>query len=230
MRSISHLLWIPAGAGVGFLASFVFGDLLTMPVDLYYLVYFALVSGFLGVYARRTGLDPLAWARRRLIPGLVLGLLGGLLLMRGVLAHPGNSPLSGAPLAWALFWRGLVYGSVDGLLLVAFPWVVTWRALDAENGTMVWRLAGGGLALFAVFFVTTAYHLGYRDFRSAKILQPNIGAAIGALPTVIAANPVAAPLGHVFLHVTAVLHAPGTDLYLPPHREEDPPAGPSRRA
>jgi len=36
--NLSHLLWIPAGALVGFGASLVFGDLLTLPVDLYYLI------------------------------------------------------------------------------------------------------------------------------------------------------------------------------------------------
>ncbi len=30
-----HLAWIPAGAATGFLAAFVFGDLLPLPVDLY---------------------------------------------------------------------------------------------------------------------------------------------------------------------------------------------------
>lgn len=221
MTSIRHLLWIPAGAGIGFLAAYALGDLLTLPVDLYYLAYFAIVWLFLGTYATRTGLRPLAWARRRLVPGLVLGLLGGLVLVRGVLAQPGTAPLSGVHLAWALLWRGLVYGAVDGLLLIAFPWVVAWRALEAERGGAGRRLGAGGVALLGVFLVTTAYHLGYRDFRSARVLQPNVGAAIGALPTVIAANPVAGPLAHVLLHLSAVLHAPGTDLYLPPHRQPD---------
>jgi hypothetical protein len=32
--SARHLGWIPAGALVGFLTAFIFGDLLTLPVDL----------------------------------------------------------------------------------------------------------------------------------------------------------------------------------------------------
>jgi hypothetical protein len=50
-------------------------------------------------------------------------------------------------------------------------------------------------------------------------MEPNIGSTIGAVPTLLSANPVASPLSHVFLHVTAVLHSPETDLFLPPHRD-----------
>lgn len=222
MTSPSHLLWIPGGAAAGFLASFLFGDLLTMPLDLYYMVYVAIVIGFLGVYVKTTRLNPMTWISRRLAWGLVMGIVGGLILTRGVLAQPETPRLSGAFLWWALFWRGLVYGSADGLLLIAFPWIVTWRALGAEDGTLAIRLRAGALALLAILFVTTAYHLGYRDFRSAKILQPNVGATIAALPTLVTANPLGAPISHVFLHVTAVLHSPATDLFLPPHRQAGP--------
>jgi hypothetical protein len=207
------------GAGVGFGLSFVFGDLITMPVDLYYLVYFAGVIGFLVFYVRRTRFPVRTWAGRRILPALVLGVVGGLVLSRGVMMRPPTAPLRGAELAWALLWRGLVYGSVDGLLLVAFPWVVTWRALEAERGRGQRKLAAAVAAWAAVLLVTTAYHLGYADFRSRRVAQPNIGATITALPTLVTANPIAGPISHVFLHVTAVLHAPETDLYLPPHRD-----------
>lgn len=214
-----HLLWIPAGAAVGFTASFVFGDLLTLALDLYYMVYFTLVLTFLGLYVRWTGLDLRRWVSRRLVPGLVLGLLGGLVLMQGVLARPETAHLDGAALGGALAWRGVVYGAVDGLLLLAFPWVVVWRAFGAEEARWPTKIGAGTAALLAVLLITTTYHLGYRDFRGRKIVQPNLGSVIGAMPTLLVANPVASPISHVFLHVTAVLHAPRTDLFLPPHRD-----------
>lgn len=219
-RTLAHLAWIPAGAAVGFAVSFAFGDRIHLPVDLYYLVYFVVVLGFLAFYARRTGLDLRTWASRRLVRGLVLGVLGGVVLARGVLARPASAGETGAALAWDMLWRGVVYGSVDGLLLLAFPWVAAWRALEAEGGGWRRKLAASGVAYAAVLLVTTAYHLGYGDFRSGKILQPNIGATIAAVPTLVSANPVASPLSHVALHVAAVLHVSDTELYLPPHREE----------
>jgi len=214
-----HLGWIPIGAAVGFTLSLVFGDLVSLPVDLYYLVYFTGVLGFLGFYARRTGLRVRALAARRILAALVLGVVGGLVLSRGVMLRPATSPLHGAELVWALIWRGLIYGSVDGLLLIAFPWTVAWRAFGGERRGVRRKLAASAAAWAAILLVTTCYHLGYADFRSRRIVQPNIGGTISALPTLVTANPIAGPVSHVFLHVTAVLHVPETDLFLPPHRD-----------
>lgn len=225
MHSPSHLAWIPATALLGFVVSFVFGDRIPLPVDIYYSVYFAIVLGFFAVYTRRTRLDLRAVLSRRIWWGVVLGVLGGLVLMGGVLARPETEKLAGGILWWALFWRGLVYGTVDGLLLLAFPWLVAWRALGAEEGGVGRRLAATAVAWVAVLVVTTAYHLGYGDFRSRKVLQPNVGAAIGIVPTLLTANPAASSISHVFLHLTAVVHSPETDLFLPPHREGGPDAG-----
>lgn len=216
----THLLWLPAGALVGFGASFVFADLLALPRDLYYLLYFTVVLAFLWTYVRRTALDLRVWLSRHLGWGVILGALGGLALMRGVLARTGSPGLTGASLWWDVFWRGLVYGSVDGLLLLAFPWIVVWRTLGAEGSGRAKKVVAGVAAWGAILLLTTAYHLGYEDFRSRKILQPNIGSTIAAVPTLVTANPVASPISHVVLHVTAVLHDPDSELYLPPHGDQ----------
>lgn len=219
--TLSHLAWIPAGALIGWLASFVFGDLVMLPVDLYYAIYFTIVIGFFAYYVSRTRLDLRRWLTRRLGWGVALGILGGLALMRGVLARPETPPLSGDMLAWAIAYRGLLYGSVDGLLLFAFPWIVVWRALGAEGGAWSLRLRAGGVAFAAMLLITTTYHLGYRDFRSSKIVMPNVGSTIGAVPTLVTANPAASVIGHAIMHVTSVVHSPGSDLFLPPHRRTD---------
>jgi hypothetical protein len=120
---------------------------------------------------------------------------------------------------WAFLWRGVIYGFVDGVLLIALPWIIAWRAFDAEARGVGSKLAASAAAWGAVLLVTTTYHLGYADFRSSKIVQPNIGSTIASLATLASGNPVAAPIAHVFLHVAAVIHTPHTDLFLPPHRE-----------
>lgn len=56
MIDVRHLGWIPVGALVGFGVPFVCDDVLTLPLDLYYLVYFGVALGFLGFYARTTDL------------------------------------------------------------------------------------------------------------------------------------------------------------------------------
>ena len=219
VRGAGHLAWIPSAAAIGFAASLLLGDLLPLPRDLHHLLYFTIVAGFLVLYVAWTGLDVVRWTTRRLGRAIVLGLLGGAVLARGVLARTGTAGPSGLALGWDVLWRGLVYGTVDGLLLTVFPWMVAWRALAAESGG--WRRKVGAVlvAYAGVLLITTSYHLGYADFRSERILQPNVGATITAVPTLVAANPLASPVSHVVLHVTAVLHAPRSDLYLPPHQE-----------
>lgn len=217
-RALRHLGWIPAGAMVGWAASFLFGDLVTLPVDLYYLIYFTVVIGFFGYYVRRTDLDLRRWVSRRLGWALALGVVGGLALMPGVLSRPATAPLSGSMLAWAILYRGVAYGAVDGLLLFAFPWIVVWRAFHSEGAPWGSRLRASSVAFVAMLLITTTYHLGYRDFRSSKIAMPNLGSAIGAVPTLVAANPVASAVSHVVMHVTSVVHSPASDLFLPPHR------------
>lgn len=219
MTSPKHLAWIPAGAGASFLASFLFGDLLTLPVDLYYLIYFSIIIGFLVLYARATDLDLSSFLRRRLVLGVVLGLVVGFLMVQNVLSRPETEHLPGAGLLWALGWRGVAYGWMDGVILHAFPWLVVWRATGAEHGGVRTRAKAGVLAWASILLITTVYHLGYADFRSAKIVQPNVGSTIMSIPTLVAANPVGSPLSHLFLHVTAVIHSPETDLFLPPHRD-----------
>jgi hypothetical protein len=216
---MAHLVWILATAAAGFAPAFVFGDLLTLPVDLYYLLYFACVSGFAAYYVRRTRLDLRAWSSRRAAAALALGLLAGTALMQGVLARPDTPALSGPLFWWVLFWRGILYGFVDGVLLFSLPWIIAWRAFDAEHAGPGRKLAAGLVAWLAILFVTTAYHLGYHDFRSRKIVQPNIGSTIASSATLLSANPIGSPVSHIILHVTAVIHSPDTDLFLPPHRD-----------
>jgi hypothetical protein len=55
--NLRHLLWLPLVGVVAFAAAFVFGDLLALPVDLSYVVYFAAIGTVIVLDAKRTGLD-----------------------------------------------------------------------------------------------------------------------------------------------------------------------------
>lgn len=213
-----HLLWVPAGALASFFASYGLGDRAALPVDLYYLAYFAIVIAFLALYVRRTGLDLRAVTRARLGWGIALGLVVGIVMVFNVLSRPATERLTGSALGAAVVRRGVTYGAVDGVLLYAFPWVVAWRALGAEGAPLPRRVRAALTAWLLTLLITTVYHFGYRDFRSPKIVQPNIGSAIMSVPTLVTGNPVASPITHVLMHVAAVLHSPKSELFLPPHR------------
>ena len=77
--------------------------------------------------------------------------------------------------------------------------------------------AVAAIALAASLLFTATYHLGYSDFRSAKVRKPVAGDLIWAAPVIATANPIGAPIAHAGLHVAAVTHSSDTDLFLPPH-------------
>ena len=140
-------------------------------------------------------------------------------MVQNVLSRPTTEKFTGPYLAWLIFWRGLIYGAIDGLLLSVFPWMVTWRAFDVEKKPLGKKIVFVFLAWFFILVLTTAYHLGYSDFRSKKIIEPNIGNTIISIPTLISGNPIGSPLVHAIMHITAIIHSPKTELFLPPHRK-----------
>jgi len=219
MNNPGHLKWIVLGALIGFGASFIFGDLIALPLDLYYLIYFGIITAFFTVYVSKTRLNVRELFSRRLMWGILLGLIFGALMVQNVLSRPETEKFTGPYLAWLIFWRGLIYGTIDGLLLSVFPWVVTWRAFNVGKKPLGKKIAFGLLAWLFILVFTTAYHLGYSDFRSKKIIQANIGNTIISIPTLVSANPIGSPVVHAIMHIAVVIHSPKTELFLPPHRE-----------
>ena len=80
------------------------------------------------------------------------------------------------------------------------------------------RVVIGAIALAASLAMTAAYHAGYSDFRSEKMRKPLVGDALWSVPTLVTLNPIGAPIAHVGLHTSAVLHSYETDTFLPPHK------------
>jgi hypothetical protein len=79
------------------------------------------------------------------------------------------------------------------------------------------KLLIGFVAILASVAMTSAYHLGYSDFRSSQLRSPLTGDVAWSIPTLVTLNPIGAPIAHIGLHTSAVLHSYNTDLFLPPH-------------
>jgi hypothetical protein len=75
----------------------------------------------------------------------------------------------------------------------------------------------GALALAVSLLFTAVYHVGYPDFRGAKLRKPLAGDLVWSAPTLATLSPVGAPFAHIGLHVTAVVHSYETTTFLPPH-------------
>jgi hypothetical protein len=103
--------------------------------------------------------------------------------------------------------------------LSVFPIIVVFAAFAGSrlNQRLAGKIAIGAVALLASLAMTTVYHAGYSDFRSAKVGKPLTGDALWSIPTLVTLNPLGAPIAHAGLHVSAVLHSYDTDTFLPPH-------------
>ena len=111
MSDRKHLLWIPTGAAVFFLVSFIFGDLITIPGDLYYFVYFVIVCFFLILYIKKTNLLLKEIFNRKIMLGIILGVIIGALMVQMIFSRPKTDTLTGLLLIWAIIWRGIIYGA-----------------------------------------------------------------------------------------------------------------------
>ena len=215
-----HWAWLAGGFVVAFALPFLVADVLGTNRDLFYGVYAIAVAGLFALWSRKTGYDLVAAVRRRWIAALVLGLTAAAVLaVMVVRTEDGTARPDGVELVGAVVWRGIVYGVMDGLLLSVFPILVVFAAFAGSrlNRRFAGKVAIGAVALVASLAMTGVYHAGYSDFRSDKITKPLTGDAIWSVPTLLTLNPIGAPIAHVGLHTSAVLHSYETDTFLPPH-------------
>jgi hypothetical protein len=217
-----QLRWIAGGLALGFLVPFVFADLLEVPRDFYYAIYGVAVVGFLAAWLRATDQRLGEMLRRHWLAAVALGVICAAVMAVIVVGTEDATPRpGGAELVGAVVWRGVVYGAIDGLLLSAFPIIAVFAAFASTRLRARWqgKLAIGALALLASLAMTAAYHLGYGQFRSSDLRSPLVGDLVWSLPTLVTLNPIGAPIAHVGLHTSAVLHSYDTDLFLPPSTE-----------
>ena len=219
-RIAKQARWLLAGLGIAFAVPFVLADQLDLQRDLYYGIYTTTVVVFFLAWARASNLSVVEMIRRRWVLATGLGLAtAGLLSLMVVRTEDAASRPDGAALVGQVLWRGAVYGFTDGLLLSAFPILAVFAGFagSALRTHVRGKIAIGALALAASLLMTTVYHFGYSDFRSSKVARPVAGDVVWTVPTLVTLNPIGAPIAHVGLHVSAVLHSNDTDVFLPPH-------------
>lgn len=221
-KPLHHFAWLGGGMAVAFLVPYVLADRIGLQRDVYYGVYAAAVLGLFVGWARDTGLSVREMCARRWKLAIVLGLVAaGAMAFFAIRQDVSGPHPGGLTLVGAIAWRGVVYGAADGLLLSAFPILLVFSAL---TNTKLRKRAGGVIAVGAVALIasmamTAVYHAGYSDFRSSKITKPLTGDLVWSIPTLATLNPIGAPIAHIGLHVSAVLHNYNSNLFLPPHHQ-----------
>jgi hypothetical protein len=209
--------WLAGGLVLAFAVPFVFADLLTTNRDVYYGIYAFAVFGLFALWLTYGVEAPRALLLRNWRLGVVLGVAFAGVTAGIVFTEDATPRPDGWSLAGAVVWRGVVYGAADGLLLSAFPILAVFAAFGTV-GRSKRALAGiGALALAGSLLFTAVYHVGYSDFRGSKLRKPIAGDVVWSVPTLVTLSPAGAPLAHIGLHITAVVHSYETDTFLPPH-------------
>ena len=219
-RAHRHWEWLAAGLVLAFALPYLLTDVTTMNRDLYYGVYVIAVFGFFALWLRYAVDQPWAWLTRGWPWGVVLGIVFACATAAIVLGEKATTHPHGLRFAAAIVWRGVVYGAADGVLLSVFPILAVVAAFSSRPLRERSRRALTGIAALALavsLLFTAVYHLGYPDFRGEKLRKPLIGDVVWSVPTLATLSPLGAPLAHIGLHVTAVVHAYHTDTFLPPH-------------
>lgn len=217
-RTADPWLWLAGGVVLFFAVPFIGTDVLELQPDLYYLCYFTVALAWMVLFVRAHGaqLDDL-W--RRAWPwSLAVGALGGIAVAAVVFGSTGTDHPDGWRWWFEIGWRGIVYGVVDTSVLFVFPASAAFLVLRGDREGAARKIGFAGLALAMSLLVSTAYHLGYPEYRDADLRSPLMGTVVASMPAVLTGNPVGAFLTHPTAHVSAVVHQEegGPTHMLPP--------------
>lgn len=214
-----YLLWVPSAAILGFAVPAVFAGLLHLPRNIYLVPYVVLIGALLYSYLRWSNINIGESVRYHWIWGIFGAILAGFFGSRTVLIQPSSPPPQGLELGFSLLWLGVVYGAIDALFLSVLPLSATWQAFTALGWTKRWpgRIAAGALALVASLLIIAVYHLGYPEFRGSQVIVVVVGVGIQSLLTLLTGSPIVVILGHIAMHITAVLYGLNSVSQLPPH-------------
>ena len=210
---LDALGWTLAAGIVGLLSSAVFASGLRLHRDWFVAAHAVATVGVVAVYLHFTGARAGA-VLTRWPNGIVVGLIAGGILVRGVLLQPASADTTFS--GGAVVWLGIVYGTLDALLLNVVPVHRLESTMAVSAGRReAWGMRGAALGLSLV--ATALYHLGFAEFRGPALIDPLVGNAIITASYLISRSPCAAILSHVAMHVAAVVHGMDTTVQLPPH-------------
>jgi hypothetical protein len=217
--SLAHLEWVAGLAILGLTVPAVFVGVFQLPRNIYLVFYFGLMGALLYGYARWSRLDLKKLFTEHWAWGLIGGALLSVFTVNTVLTQPGSPAPQGLELGFDLAWLGVLYGATDALVLSIMPVYATWQALDLRGLTKHWpgRIATGVLAILASMVVIALYHLGYPECRGPQVVIIIVGVSMQSLGYLLTRSPWTPLIGHMAMHIAAVLYGLNTVSQLPPH-------------
>ncbi len=205
-RSWKHLIWIFDLCVLLFGLPLLFVNLFQLPVDLYYFVFMLSAAGFFLYYKKSSSLKTRASLKSGWALGSILAVFFGLgFISYSLVDSPGAlKTFTDVDLAVVL-WRGIIFGLASGIMISAFPFMVTWRALA---GTNPGNLRKFGVIIAAIFFIVLtsfSYSVGLTGLDRVCIKDRITMNVIASIPTLVSGNPMAAPVAGAFKEISAIV-------------------------
>jgi hypothetical protein len=217
----AYLMWILAAAGLSFGISWLFSGRLRWRRKLFLIPYVTLSGALIAGYIIWSEANVVRLVQDNLVWGVIGALVLCAIMIRNVLGQPGAPRAKGVAFAVDLTWSGLIYGSVDSLLLTVLPVLATLGAFGSSfSSDLVTQFEVGIAAMAASIFVAIAYHAGYPEFRGSNMKWAAIGIGMGTMGYLITGNPMTAVASHAAMHMVAVYHGPEGTVQLPPHQDQ----------
>jgi hypothetical protein len=209
--------WFVFGSALAFAIPYVGVSQLHLQHDVYYGMYFAATLAMLAAYVRAEQIDVRPLFMRHWRSSLIVGIpVAGFVVWNVFRTDDATSRPHGAYFVFELLWRGVGYGTIDALLLTAFPCVVAYTLLHGRLTTVSRRARYVAIAVPMILVITATYHLGYPQYRQDGVAKPEVGNTLISIPMLATANPVGSIAAHISMHVTAVTHSYETTIFLPP--------------
>jgi hypothetical protein len=213
------ILWIVVASFIGFTIAAIFAGWLKLKRNVYLVFYIPIISALFLAFIILNKLNVKDIILYNWYWGLLGAIIAGGFVIKNVLSQPSSERQKGIALLSDILWPGFTYGLIDALLLSVLPILAVKLAITNTGLLETWFGKVGYilLGLIASFFATTAYHLGYPEFRGRKVIWPNIGNGVLSLAYLLTMNPLAAILPHITMHIVAMIHGRETTGQVPPH-------------
>lgn len=213
------LIWLTLIAAGGFLVSWLSTDIGGLRRTPYIGILAGATAALTGGYLMWSGAAVSFWTDNWGW-GVVGALVTGTFLATQIARVAPTARHRGRPSAGTGLWEGFVYGVAEGLLLSVLPALVIWHWWATQERTDGWGGVIGGLAALAASgLVIVVHHLGYRSYRSRRMIQPLVGCLVLSLGFLVSGSPITAMGGHVLLHLAMLrrgMEMP-PELSTPPH-------------
>jgi hypothetical protein len=211
--------WLIAGCAGGFATSLVFAGVLKLSRNIFLIPYVTYCIILLYTFIRTNDINVAAIFEKNWVWGVFAGAVTSVFLIRNVRSQPATRQSSGAGLILDISWAGLVYGSMDALLLNIFPVVAIAIGMSqfGWTATLPGKVGVGAIGLLASLLITVIYHIGYPEFRGNQMRLAIVGNTIITLAFLLSGNPLGSLISHSVMHVAAVLQGAETTIQLPPH-------------